>query len=79
MLTVTLADMAANGVHTPFLLGNGGVSRACGTLGRGVHAGLPGHGFALIDAQGVRRWYGEYPSRYLSPADLLTQVREHLS
>jgi peroxiredoxin len=73
------ADMAANGVRTPFLLDSGDVSRAYGTLGRGMHAGLPGHSFVLVDAQGVQRWYGEYPSMYLSPADLLTQIRKHLS
>jgi peroxiredoxin len=72
------ADMAANGVRTPFLLDDGTVSAAYGTLGKGMHAGLPGHSFVLIDAQGVQRWYGEYPSMYLSSADLLDQVRKHL-
>jgi hypothetical protein len=43
-----------------------------------MHAGLPGHSFILIDAQGTQRWYGEYPSMYLSSADLLTQIRIHL-
>lgn len=72
-------DMMANGVRTPFLIDTGGtVSAAYGTLGRGMHAGLPGHSFVLIDANGVQRWYGEYPSMYLSPADLLDQVRTHL-
>ena len=71
------ADMTATHVSTPFLLDSGDVSRAYGTLGRGMHAGLPGHSFVLVDAQGVQRWYGEYPSMYLSPADLLTQVRRH--
>lgn len=72
------ADMAANGVRTPFLLDDGTVSSAYGTLGKGMHAGLPGHSFVLVDAQGVQRWYGEYPSMYLSAADLLDQVRKHL-
>jgi len=72
------ADMAANGVRTPFLLDDGTVSSAYGTLGKGMHAGLPGHSFVLIDAQGVQRWYGEYPSMYLSSTDLLDQVRKHL-
>ena len=40
-----------------------------------MHAGLPGHSFVLIDAQGMQRWYGEYPSMYLSSADLLDQIR----
>lgn len=73
------ADMAANGVRTPFLIDSGGtVSKAYGTLGKGMHAGLPGHSFVLIDAGGIQRWYGEYPSMYLSPADLLREVRTHL-
>ena len=74
------ADMAANGVRTPFLIDTGGkVSAAYGTLGKGMHAGLPGHSFVLIDTQGVQRWYGEYPSMYLSAADLLDQIRTHLA
>jgi peroxiredoxin len=74
------ADMAANNVRTPYLIdAQGTVSRAYGTLGRGMHPGLPGHSFVLIDASGIQRWYGEYPSMYLSPADLLTQIHQHLS
>lgn len=72
-------DMAINGVTTPFLLDDGTVSNQYGTLGKGMHAGLPGHSFVLIDAEGKQRWYGEYPSMWLSPADLLDQVRSHLS
>jgi peroxiredoxin len=73
------ADMAADGVHTPFLIDSDGkVSAAYGTLGKGMHAGLPGHSFVLIDTTGVQRWYGEYPSMYLSSAELLNQVRAHL-
>jgi peroxiredoxin len=72
------ADMASNGVRTPFLLDDGKVSAAYGTLGKGMHEGLPGHSFVLIDAQGTQRWYGEYPSMYLSSANLLEQIRTHL-
>jgi peroxiredoxin len=73
------ADMAADGVHTPFLIDtNGTVSAEYGTLGKGMHAGLPGHSFVLIDTTGVQRWYGEYASMYLSSAALLNQVRTHL-
>lgn len=73
------ADMAANGVRTPFLIDTGGtVSAAYGTLGKGMHPGLPGHSFVLIDADGTQRWYGEYPSMYLSPTELLKQIRTHL-
>jgi peroxiredoxin len=73
------ADMAADGVRTPFLIdANGSVSAEYGTLGKGMHAGLPGHSFVLIDTKGVQRWYGDYPSMYLSSAALLNQVRTHL-
>ena len=71
-------DMAANGVRTPFLPDDGTVSKAYGTLGKGMHAGLPGHSFVLIDKAGVQRWYGEYPSMWLSPDALLGHVRKHL-
>jgi peroxiredoxin len=74
-----MRDMAANGVTTPFLLDDGAVSKAYGTLGKGMHAGLPGHSFVLIDKSGVQRWYGEYPSMFLSTSDLMTQVRKHLA
>ncbi len=72
------ADMTANGVRTAFLLDDGTVSAAYGTLGKGMHEGLPGHSFVLIDSDGVQRWYGEYPSMYLSSADLLTEIRRRL-
>jgi peroxiredoxin len=72
-------DMAANGVRTPFLLDDGTASQAYGTLGKGMHADLPGHSFVLIDRAGNQRWYGEYPSMWLSTADLLKQVRAHLT
>ena len=32
----------------------------------------------LIDAKGTQRWYGEYPSMYLSTSGLLQQVKAHL-
>ncbi len=73
-----MRDMAANGVKTPFLLDDA-VSKAYGTLAKGMHAGLPGHSFVLIDKLGVQRWYGEYPSMFLSTTDLMTQVRKHLA
>jgi peroxiredoxin len=71
--------MAANGVRTPFLLDDGTVSKAYGTLGKGMHAGLPGHSFVLVDKTGNQRWYGEYPSMFISPDDLLNQVHSHLT
>lgn len=72
------ADMARYGVTTPFLLDDGTASRAYGTLGKGMHADLPGHSFVLIDAAGVQRWYGEYPSMWLEPAKILDEVRARL-
>jgi peroxiredoxin len=71
-------DMAVNGVRTPFLLDDGTVSEEYGTLGRGMHPGLPGHSFVLIDKQGRQRWYGEYPSMWLAPRALLRQIESHL-
>jgi peroxiredoxin len=73
------SDMVANGVKTPFLLDDGTVSRAYGTIGKGMHAGLPGHSFVLIDKNGTQRWYGEFPSMWISPSDLMTEVRKHLA
>ena len=73
------AEMTAFGVRTPYLIdATGSVSAAYGVLGKGMHAGLPGHGFVLIDARGTERWYGEYPSMYLSTAGLIAQVRAHV-
>lgn len=74
-----MRDMAMNGVRTPFLLDDGAVSRAYGTLGKGMHGDLPGHSFVLIDRSGQERWYGEYPSMWLAPSDLLAEVRKRLS
>jgi peroxiredoxin len=74
-----LADMSSNGVRTPFLLDDGTVSTEYGTIGKGMHAGLPGHSFVLIDKTGKQRWYGEYPSMWLSNADLLKEVQSHLA
>ena len=66
------------GVTSPFLLDDGTTSEAYGTLGTGMHEGLPGHGFVLIDAQGVQQWYGNYPSMWLDPKDLLDQALARL-
>jgi peroxiredoxin len=72
-------EMAAFGIRTPYLIDTtGSVSRAYGVLGKGMHAGLPGHGFVLVDARGMQRWYGEYPSMYLPAAGLIAQVKAHL-
>ena len=68
------AAMGAMGISTPFLIDDGRVSAEYGTLGTGMHAGLPGHGFVLINADGDRVWQGEYPSMWLPPGDLLSIV-----
>jgi peroxiredoxin len=72
-------DMAANDVKTPFLLDDGTVARAYGTMGKGMHEGLPGHSFVLIDEHGRQVWYGEYPSMWLAPQDLLQKIQERLT
>ena len=72
------SDMAVNRVKTPFLLDDGTVSDAYGTIGNGMHAGLPGHSFVLIDTEGKQRWYGEYPSMWLAPQELLAEVTKRL-
>lgn len=74
-----MADMTANGVTTPFLLDDGQVSSAYDTLGKGMHAGLPGHSFFVIDSTGVQRWYGEYPSMWMEPSALLAQATSVLA
>jgi peroxiredoxin len=74
-----MRDMATYGVKTPFLLDDGTVSKEYGTLGEGMHEGLPGHSFVLIDKTGTQRWYGDYPSMWLSPSDVLNQVDKHLA
>ena len=71
-------DLDAFGVSTPYLLDDGTVSQAYGTLGKGMHAGLPGHGFVLVDADGVQRWQGNYPSMWLDPDDLLREATSRL-
>ncbi|MGA4506531.1 peroxiredoxin family protein [Propionibacteriaceae bacterium G1746] len=71
-------DLARFGVSTPYLLDDGTVSKAYNTIGKGMHAGLPGHGFVLIDADGNQLWQGDYPSMYLAPADLLREVRSRI-
>jgi len=67
-------EMERLGVQTPFLLDDGSVSDVYGTLGAGMHEGLPGHGFVLIDGEGVQQWYGNYPSMWLAPVELLELV-----
>ncbi len=71
-------DLDSYGVKTPYLLDDGTVSKAYGVLGKGMHAGLPGHGFVLIDGAGVQRWQADYPSMWLEPATLLQTAKSKL-
>lgn len=71
-------DRVRLGVQAPFLLDDGTVSAAYDTLDKGMHPGLPGHGFVLIDAEGNQLWHGNYPSMWLSPADLLKEINARL-
>jgi peroxiredoxin len=72
------AAMTYAGVTTPFLIDDGKVSAEYGTLGTGMHAGLPGHGFVLVNAEGDQVWEGDYPSMWLPPDDLLAEVQKRL-
>lgn len=72
-------DLDQYQVKTPVLLDDGTVSKAYDTLGRGMHEGLPGHSFVLIDAQGTQRWFGEYPSMWLEPSKLLEEITARLA
>ncbi len=73
-------ELARFGIRTPYLVDEGTrVSQEYGMLGQGMHANLPGHGFVLIDGSGQVRWKMEYPSMYVSAADLLAAVEPFLS
>ncbi len=71
-------DLVRFGVRTPYLLDDGTVSKAYDTLDKGMHPGLPGHGFVLIDKDGNQVWQGNYPSMWLEPATLLQEVTSRL-
>ncbi len=72
------AAMDAVHISTPFLIDDGSVSKEYGTLGTGMHADLPGHGFILINAVGKQVWSGDYPSMWLEPTSLLAEVNKRL-
>ena len=71
-------DLDMFGVTSAYLLDDGTVSDAYGTLGKGMHAGLPGHGFVLVDEDGMLLWQGNYPSMWLDPEELLSEVTSRL-
>ncbi|HCX84694.1 MAG TPA: redoxin [Micrococcales bacterium] len=72
------ADRDRLGGKTAYLLDDGTVSKEYDTLGKGMHPGLPGHGFVLIDADGNQVWQADYPSMWIEPSELLATVRDKL-
>ena len=74
-----MPDLMRYGVTTPYLLDDGRVSQAYDVLGTGMHEGLPGHGFVLVDADGTKLWHGNYPSMWLDPQDLLKEATSRLA
>lgn len=66
------------GTTSPFLLDDGTVSAEYGTLGTGMHEGLPGHGFVLIDSDGQQVWSGDYPSMWIDADELLDIALDNL-
>ncbi len=72
------ADRQRLGGKDAFLLDDGTISQQYGMLGTGMHAGLPGHGFVLVDAAGNQVWKGDYPSMWIDPKDLLSLVKGKL-
>ena len=72
------ADRRRLGAKDAFLLDDGTITQEYGELGTGMHAGLPGHGFVLVDATGNQVWKGDYPSMWIDPQDLLGLVKGKL-
>ncbi|WP_263730553.1 peroxiredoxin family protein [Cellulomonas sp. SG140] len=72
------ADRTRIGVKSAFYLDDGKVSKEYDVLGKGMHAGLPGHGFVLVNAAGKEVWSAEYPSMFLAPDQLLKEVTSRL-
>ncbi len=73
------SEAARFGIRTPFLSdATKRTSAAYGVLGTGHHADLPGHSFILVDGEGIIRWRGDYPSMFVSPDGLLSEVRRAL-
>jgi peroxiredoxin len=75
---VTLAT-ADFGIRTPIALDTTKVvSEEYGVLGTGMHAGLPGHSFILVDATGTIRWEQSFPSMYVPSDELARTIADHL-
>lgn len=71
-------DRQRIGGKQAYLLDDGTVSKEYGVLGTGMHAGLPGHGFVLVNADGNQIWKGDYPSMWIEPSQLLNIVKGKL-
>lgn len=72
------ADRQRLEVRSAFYLDDGTVSKEYDVLGKGMHAGLPGHGFVLVNPAGQQVWAAEYPSMWLAPDQLLKEVSSRL-
>jgi peroxiredoxin len=69
------AAVARFDLKNPWLIdGDKRVSDAYHMLGTGMHEGLPGHGFVLINAQGHIVWTMNYPSMYASAKQIVGDV-----
>ena len=70
---------AGFGLKTPIALDTAkAVSGEYGVLGTGMHAGLPGHSFILVDATGTIAWQANFPSMYVSSDELLRTISDYL-
>ena len=73
------AAAADFGLSTPIALDTTkAVSAEYGVLGTGMHAGLPGHSFILVDANGMITWEKNYPSMYVPSDEIARTVADHL-
>ncbi len=73
-------EMVRFGLHDPFLIDPiGQVSSAYHVLGLGMHPGLPGHSFVLINSRGQLLWEENYPGMFVSSADLIRQIQSVLA
>jgi len=71
---------AGFGLTTPIALDTAKtVSSEYGVLGTGMHAGLPGHSFILVDSKGTIAWEKNFPSMYVSSADLVKTIAAQLA
>lgn len=71
---------ASFGIRTPIALDTTkAISSEYGVLGTGMHAGLPGHSFVLVDATGTIAWAQNFPSMYVSSGELARDVADRIN